>query len=108
MAIPHAQPGQPVDIRPFGPLLAQQQTVALFKSQDLEVMRVVLPAGKSLPPHHVPGEITVQCIEGEVEVSAEGRTQALAAGQVLYLRRSVMHSLIALRDASLLVTIALR
>lgn len=108
MAIPHAQPGQPVDIRPFGPRLAQQQTVALFKSQDLEVMRVVLPAGKSLPPHHVPGEITVQCIEGEVEVSAEGRTQALASGQVLYLRRSVMHSLIALRDASLLVTIALR
>jgi len=66
MAIPHALPGQVVEVQPLGPRLAHEKTVALFKAQDLEVMRLVLPAGRSLPPHKVPGEITVQCIEGAI------------------------------------------
>ena len=70
MALPHASPGQPIDIRPLGDALAGTKTVALFKSRDLEVMRVVLLAGKSLPPHKVPGEITIQCIEGRIDVTA--------------------------------------
>lgn len=108
MAIPHALPGQAVDVRPLGTGLAHQQTRALFKSADLEVMRLVLGAGKSLPPHCVPGEITVQCIEGSLVVTAEGCSHALGAGQLLYLAGGVMHGVTAVEDASALVTIALR
>ena len=108
MAISHALPGQAVDVRPFGPGLAAQQTHALFKSADLEVMRLVLAAGRSMPPHSVPGEITVQCLEGALVVSAEGRSHALAAGQLLYLAGGVTHAVTALEDASALVTVALR
>lgn len=41
MALPHARPGEPIDIRPLGVGLPAANTVALFKSDDLEVMRVV-------------------------------------------------------------------
>lgn len=108
MAIPHAQPGQAVDVGPLGSRLAQARTVALFKSEDLEVMRLVLQAGQSLPPHRVPGEITVQCIEGALDVAAEGRSHVLQAGQLLYLPGGVTHGVTALQDASALVTVALR
>lgn len=108
MAIPHALPGEAVDVRPFGADLAAEKTRALFKSADLEVMRLVLTAGKSLPPHSVPGEITVHCLEGALLVTAEGRSHALAAGQLLYLAGGVMHGVTALQDSSALVTIALR
>ncbi len=108
MAIPHALPGQAIDVQPLGARLAQEKTVALFKSTDLEVMRLVLPAGKSLPPHRVPGEITIQCIEGSIEVTAENRSHVLRAGQLLYLAGGVVHGVTALQDASALVTIALR
>ncbi|MBV8035739.1 cupin domain-containing protein [Roseateles sp.] len=108
MAILHALPGQAVDVRPLGAGLAQEKTSALFKSEDLEVMRLVLPAGKSLPPHSVPGEITLQCIEGALLITAEGRSHALGAGQLLYLAGGVMHGVTAVEDASALVTIALR
>ncbi|NCT83408.1 MAG: cupin domain-containing protein [Comamonadaceae bacterium] len=108
MAITHAQPGQAVDVRPLGAGLAQAKTTALFKSFDLEVMRLVLMAGKSLPPHSVPGEITVHCLEGALVVTAEGRSHALAAGQLLYLAGGVVHGVTAVEDASALVTIALR
>jgi quercetin dioxygenase-like cupin family protein len=108
MAIPHARPGQPIDVLPLGSRLAQQRTVALFKSDDLEVMRLVLPAGKSLPPHKVPGEITIQCIEGSIDVTVDGGSHVLRAGQMLYLEGDVVHGVTALQDASALVTVVVR
>jgi len=107
MAIEHAQPGQPVDVGPLGPLLTGAKTVALFKSAQLEVIRLVLLAGRTLPPHKVDGEITIQCLEGRLAVGAGGSRQVLAAGQLLYLSGGVPHDVQALEDASALVTIVL-
>ena len=69
MALPHAQSGQIVSVRPLGERLPQAVTAAVLKAGQLEVIRVVLPAGKALRQHDTPGEITVQCIESEVEFS---------------------------------------
>lgn len=108
MAIPHARPGQVIEVQPLGAGLAHEKTVALFKSEDLEVMRLVLRAGKSLPPHKVPGEITIQCIEGSLEVTADNQSHVLHAAQLLYLAGGVIHGVTAIQDASALVTVALR
>lgn len=108
MAISHANPGQPIDVRPLGPELANARTLALFKSGELEVIRLVLPAGKSVPPHKVPGEITIQCLEGQFEVTAEGHTRVLQAGQLLYVPGGIMYSLLGIKDASGLITIVLK
>ncbi len=108
MAIDHASPGQVVDIGPLGSALSAHQSTALFKSTDLEVLRLVLPAGASLPQHKVRGEITIQCIEGSIDVSAGGRSHRLHAGQLLYLSGDAVHGVRAIDDASALVTVALR
>lgn len=108
MALPHAQSGQVIDVGPLGGRLAQEKSVALFKSADLELMRLVLPAGKSLHEHHVPGDITIHCVEGEIEITTVGAAAVLQAGQLLYLARGVVHGVRALRDSSALLTVALR
>ena len=108
MAIAHAAPGQLVDVQPLGSQLSEARTSALFKTDELEVMRVVLPAGKTVPAHKVRGEITIHCLEGEVELMAGGQTQRMKAGQLVWLEGSVDHALKAIQDASLLVTIVLR
>lgn len=59
MAIPHASPGDVIDVRPLGPEFAGARSHALFKSEDLELIRLVMPAGESMPPHAVAGEITL-------------------------------------------------
>jgi quercetin dioxygenase-like cupin family protein len=107
MAVPHAAPGQVIDVRPLGSALRQSLTTTLIKTARLEVIRLVLPAGKDIPPHKVAGEITVQCLEGRVAFTALGRTQELAAGQMLYLPGHELHALRGLEDASVLVTILL-
>jgi quercetin dioxygenase-like cupin family protein len=106
MALPHAQSGQIIDITPLGSRLRSTVSTALFKAEDLEVMRLVLLAGKEIPPHKVAGELTIQCIEGAVEVSSE-QVQTLEAGRMMYLRGDEVHSLRAIEDASLLLTIFL-
>ena len=107
MAIPHAAPGQAIDIRPLGPAIAGARTAALFKTDQIEVMRLMLPVGKSVPSHKVAGEITIQCLEGKVEITAGGGSQVLCAGELLYLSGGVPHGLLAIEDASALVTIVL-
>lgn len=108
MAIPHTQPGQVTEVQPLGARLATARSVALFKSRDLEVIRLVLPAGKAMPPHRVAGDITVQCIEGCLDVTADGLSHLLRAGQLLYLPGGTTHGVAAREDTSALLTVALR
>lgn len=107
MAIPHAAPGQAVDVSPLGAALAEAGTHALFKARHLEVIRLVLRAGQSLPPHRVAGEITVHCLEGAIELGVDDRRVTLLAGQMAYLPAQAMHDVRAIEDASALLTIAL-
>ena len=108
MSLLHASAGQAIDIQPLGAQLASAKTVALFKARDLEVMRLVLLAGKSLPAHKVAGEITIQCIEGVLDVTLEGQSHVLRAGQLLFLPGMALHGVKALEDASALVSMVLR
>lgn len=107
MAIAHAVSGRPVSVLPYGAALAGQQSTAVFKTERLEVMRLVLPKGKSLPPHKLAGAITVQCLEGIIEFASEDSTQTLRPGDLVYLEGGVTHSITGVEDASALVTIAL-
>jgi quercetin dioxygenase-like cupin family protein len=107
MAIPHASSGQVVEVLSSDGRLPSDQSYAIFKSGQLEVMRLVLPAGKAFPPHRVTGEITVQCLSGRLEVNVDGTRQALRAGQLMFLEGGVQHGLVGIEDAVALVTIVL-
>ena len=107
MAIPHAKPGELIDLRPLGPASAGTKSHTLIKTGMLEVIRIVMPAGKELPPHAVPGEITVQCLEGQVEFHIGQVPHAMTEGTMLYVGAGEQHSLRAEQDSTVLVTIVL-
>lgn len=106
MSIPHAKPGEVIQL-PLGPTFRNSQTTTLVKTSDLELVRLVLPAGKEIPTHKAPGEITVQCLEGRVAFTVGSKTQELIVGQLLYLSATEPHSVRAIEDSSLLVTMLL-
>lgn len=107
MAQPHAESGQIVSILPLGDALPGAVSTALLKAGQLEVMRIVLPVGKSMREHQVAGEATLQCIEGVVEFVIEGRTQHLRAGDFVHIAPRAVHALTAVQPASLLLTVCL-
>lgn len=107
MAIQHASPTEVIDLSPLGDDVHQTPTTTLIKTDSLEVIRLVLPAGKAIKPHHVAGEITVQCLEGRVAFHAEESNIELTTGTMIYLAGSTVHSLKAVEDSTVLVTILL-
>lgn len=107
MAQPHACSGDVVDVKALGDTLGQHVTHALIKSTQLELVRLVLPAGKALREHRVAGEITVLCLEGVIEIHANGSDRRLAAGQLIHLVAGELHAVRAVTDASALLTICL-
>ncbi len=107
MAVPHAKSGEVIDVRPLGSALPRATTTTLVKTEVLEVIRLVIPAGKHISEHRAPGEITVQCLEGRVSFKAGDETRDLEAGQLLYLSSGEPHSLSGIEDSSVLLTILL-
>lgn len=53
----------------------------------------MVPAGKTLPQHQVPGEITLLCIEGECELKTPGTMQVLTTGDFVHLEGGTPHAL---------------
>ena len=105
MATKHASSGELIDLRPLGGSLDDSQSTTLLRDAQLKVMRLVMPTGKELHDHAVDGPITMQCLEGRIEVTAHGSSTTMHAGDLMYLASRVRHALRAIEDASMLVTI---
>jgi quercetin dioxygenase-like cupin family protein len=69
---------------------------------------MVVPAGKAVPAHQVMGEISIQCIEGSIELTAAGTSQLMREGDLICLAGGERHALKAVEDSSVLVTILLQ
>ncbi len=104
MAQTHTPSGQVVSVLPLGDQLASARTTAILKAEQLELVRVVLPAGHGMKEHKAPGEITGQCIEGRIELRTPGTTLILEPGDLIHLLSQEPHALRGLTDCSALVT----
>ena len=93
MATHHAKPGEIVDLQTWAADLPKEHTKAIVKTEEFELIRIVLPAGKGIPDHKVAGPITVLCVAGKISVTTMGATQVLNYNQLLHLMPGETHSL---------------
>jgi quercetin dioxygenase-like cupin family protein len=107
MATHHAAPGEIVDLASWSDDLPCEKTKVIIKTAGMELARLVIPKGKEYPNHKVSGLIVIQCVQGKIELAAMGSTQALHAGQLLYLTAGEPHSLKGVEDSVILLTILL-
>jgi quercetin dioxygenase-like cupin family protein len=101
-----ASPGEVVDVGPLGSELATAQVVPLIRTSDLEMFRVVVPSGTTVPTHEFSREVIVHCLEGRARVVSPGQVRDLRVGQLLYYLSDEPFSILGLEDASLLITSA--
>lgn len=107
MSLPHARPGEAVQLQAATTSPQESHTATLIKTASLEVIRLVLPAGKEIAPHHVPGEITLQCLSGRVTLQTASGPSELSSGTLTFLTGGEEHSVLAHEPSTLLVTILL-
>lgn len=108
MALEHAKPGEVIALTHAGEDLSTFSSIALTKTEQIELIRQVLPAGKEMPEHHVKGEVTIQCLSGEIAVITRGQPTTLKAGEMVYVEGDAPHAIRALADSVSLMTIVLR
>jgi quercetin dioxygenase-like cupin family protein len=101
-----ASPGEVVNVRPLGSELTTAQVAPLMRTSDLEVFRVVVPSGTTVPTHEYSREVIVHCLEGRARLVSPGQVHELRAGQLLYYSSDEPFSVLGLEDASLLITAA--
>lgn len=96
-----------MDLQPLGDSLRESRTTAIVKCDAFEAVRLIVPAGREIPPHQVSGNITLHCLEGRVLLGLADCTLELSAGQWVYLDGGATHSVRGVEDSSLLLTILL-
>jgi quercetin dioxygenase-like cupin family protein len=85
--------------------LAAATTFPLVKEEAFEAIRMVLRKDHEMAGHRVEGPITIYCLDGQIAFTARGQTHDLRAGHWLFLLGNEPHSLRALEDSSILLTI---
>lgn len=108
MALPHAASGERISLQRSDTELAHFTSVALAKTEHMELIRLVLPKDRAMAEHKVDGEMTLLCLEGEIAFDAQGKVTVLRPGDLIYLLGGVPHALTAVEDATALLTILLR
>lgn len=94
-------------IRTEGPARHGHRQKTLFRHGSHTVALFVLDAGAQLSEHAAAGIVTIQPVDGEIMVTADGRSQRLCVGHVLVLSPRLAHSVAALRPASFLLQVSL-
>jgi quercetin dioxygenase-like cupin family protein len=108
MALHHAAPGEIVDLFRVPDPMPEDQSIALFKRAEVEVIRRVLDGGQSVPQHRVDGPIVFQCLSGAVTLVLPLARPELTAGHLLYIAPGEPYALEAQQDSVLLMTIVRR
>ncbi|SFB76637.1 cupin domain-containing protein [Massilia yuzhufengensis] len=107
MALQHAVSGERIALQRGDNDIAHFTSIALVKTEHMELIRLVLPKEKPMPEHSVEGEMTLVCLEGEIAFDAYGSTTVLRPNEMVYLAGGVPHAIRANEDAVALLTILL-
>jgi quercetin dioxygenase-like cupin family protein len=107
MALPHAASGERIALQRTDDDIAHFTSVALAKTEHMELIRLVLPKERPMPVHQVDGEMTLLCLQGEIVCDVRGAETVLRPGEMLYLLGGVPHAVRANEDAVALLTILL-
>ena len=83
----------------------ERSAKTLVKEGGLSAVLIVMRAGTALHEHKAEGPATIHCLAGRIELDAYGRMVELAPGELASLDSGVRHSVKAITEAAILVTL---
>jgi quercetin dioxygenase-like cupin family protein len=79
--------------------------LSMVKGDGINVALMLLKKGASLQEHHTKAPSTVHLLEGRITVTANSKPHPLTTGMLLALDRAIDHSIDALEDSALILTV---
>ena len=86
---------------------SDRNSIALFKSDNIRIVLIGLHQNAELKKHTTKGIINLQVLEGHIRFTTEQHTTELAKGQMLTLKQEIPHSVFALHESFVLLTIVM-
>lgn len=105
MEPPCTKSGEIVDLALAGCDIVDAQASAIIRTDYFETVRLPLPAGLKLSEHGVGGDISLHCLDGRVELVVDSSSVELRPNQLVYLLDGAAHSVTAIEDSLLLMTV---
>ncbi len=78
--------------------------ITLFKTDNLTTVLICMHTGSRIGENSIDGTVTLQIVEGEVELTAEEEVLTLHTGQLMMLHHNVTHSILATEETVMLLT----
>lgn len=78
--------------------------ITLFKTDNLTTVLICMHPGSRIGENNIDGTVTIQVMEGEVELTADQEVITLHTGQMTMLHHEVTHSLLATEETVILLT----
>ena len=100
-----ALPGEVIDLDQCETRTGTNQKTVLIQSHLVQMIRLLVPAGSTIPTHEAAGQVILHCLEGQVSIVAQGVSRHMSAGQLLYLAPNEAFLIRATEHASVLATI---
>ena len=110
MALHHALSGEIIDLATTPADAPQNQSTALLRTAEVEVIRRVLQKDQEVAEHQVNGPVSFHCLNGAVRLIRPGASAAvlLRPAQMSWLAGGEPYALTAQEDSVLLMTIVRR
>jgi quercetin dioxygenase-like cupin family protein len=101
----HVQSGEIINLEMLKGDMQVDASYALVKTDDMEVIRMSLSAGKSIDEHHLDGEVSIQCLKGNIQFHLNGSDLNLQPEDWVFLEKKQPFSYTVKEDTVLLTTI---
>lgn len=82
--------------------------LSLIHRDELRILLFTFEAGGRLAGHRAPGQVVIHCLRGELDIEANGARHRLKGGGALVLDPSVPHSVDAVAESEMLLTVCLK
>jgi quercetin dioxygenase-like cupin family protein len=87
--------------------MGERNSITLVKSAYMRIVLIALHEQTEMNFHQSGNMISVQIIEGELNIQTDKKSEILKKGNLLTLHEETKHTLIALKESVFLLTIAI-
>lgn len=89
------------------PATSGHRQAGLIHRGPLRLLLFTFEPGGRLPEHRAPGHVVIHCLRGELAVEASAAQHRLRGGEALVLEPDVPHSVEAVTESEMLLTVCI-
>ncbi len=107
-------PGVKIDLHAFTEQIksedawqkSDRNSITVFKTDDMRIVLGALHKGAEMLPHKAEGIMSIQVIDGAIEVNTDELSETISAGQMVAIHKDCNYRVVATEETTYLLTMS--